>query len=66
MYSSALMIYSVYNMLISVFSGVYLPQATKLVHQGATGEQLTDFIIKPGRIQAVIALAVLGGFAVAG
>lgn len=66
MYSSALMIYSVYNMLISVFSGVYLPQATKLVHQGAGGEQLTDFIIKPGRIQAVIALAVLGGFAVAG
>lgn len=66
MYSSALTIFSVYNMLISVFSGVYLPQATKLVQQNATGEQLTDFIIKPGRIQAIIAVAVLGGFAIAG
>lgn len=66
MYSSALTIYSVYNMLISVFSGVYLPQATKLVSQNATGEQLTDFIIKPGRIQAAIAVCVVGGFAVCG
>lgn len=66
MYSSALTIYSVYNMLISVFSGVYLPQATKLVEQNATGEQLTDFVIKPGRIQAMIAICVVGGFAVAG
>lgn len=66
MYSSALTIYSVYNMLISVFSGVYLPQATKLVEQKATGEQLTDFIIKPGRIQALIAVFIVGGFAVTG
>ncbi len=66
MYSSALTIYSVYNMLISVFSGVYLPQATKLVEQKATGEQLTDFVIKPGRIQAMIAVCVVGCFAVSG
>ena len=66
MYSSALTIYSVYNMLVSVFTGVYLPQATKLVSQGATGEQLTSFVIKPGRLQAMIAVCVVCGFAVTG
>ena len=66
MYSSALTIYSVYNMLISVFSGVYLPQATRLVEGNASGEELTDFVIKPGRVQAMIAVCIVGGFAVSG
>ena len=66
MYSSALTIYSVYNSIIFVFAGVYLPEATKLITRGATGEQLTDFVIKPGRVQAIIAVAVCGCFSVVG
>ena len=48
MYSSALMIYSVYNSLISVIANFFLPKATRLVNQKATGEQLTDFVIPTG------------------
>ena len=66
MYSSALTIYMIYNSLISVFSNVYLPEATKLVTRGADGEELTDFVIKPGRIQALIATAIIFGFAICG
>lgn len=66
MYSAALTIYSVYNMLISVFIGVYLPQATQLVENKANGEQLTDFVIKPGRVQAMLAMCIIGGFAIVG
>ena len=47
-----------------VYTGSYWTESKESA-QGLA-QQLTDFIIKPGRIQAVIALAVLGGFAVAG
>lgn len=66
MYSSALLIYSTYNSLVSVLSGFFLPKATRLVTKNATGEQLTDFVIAPGRYQAIIAVAVVLGFALFG
>lgn len=66
MYSSALAVFSIYNSLISVFSSVYLPKASQLVARDCSGEELTDFVIRPGRVQAMIALAVIGGFAVVG
>lgn len=66
MYSSALIIYSTYNSLVSVMSSFFLPKATRLVTKNATGEQLTDFVIAPGRYQAVIAVAVVLGFALFG
>lgn len=66
MYSSALSIYAIYNSVISVFVNIYLPKATRLVMQDRTGEELTDFVIGPGRVQAVIAVGILTGFGLFG
>ena len=66
MYSSALTVYSVYNSIVSVMTNFFLPKATKLITQNASGEQLTDFIIGPGRYQAIIGVACISGFALFG
>ena len=66
MYSSALTIYTVYNSMITVFSTVYFPQTAKLVTRGCTATELTDLVIKPGRMQAMIATAIIFGFAFLG
>ena len=66
MYSSALLVYGTYNSIVSVMSSFFLPKATRLVTNNATGEELTDFVIKPGRYQAMVAVAVVAGFAVLG
>lgn len=66
MYSAALSIYVIYNSMISVFSSVFFPKAVRLIEQNDTREQLTDFVIGPGRIQAMIAVAVIGGFGLFG
>ena len=66
MYSSALTIYSVFNSLLSAVPGLYLPQAMKLVARNASGEELTDFVIKPGRFQSMLAVGIVCGFAATG
>jgi O-antigen/teichoic acid export membrane protein len=66
MYSSALTIYAIYNSLISVIANFFLPKATRLIHQNALGNELTDFVIAPGRFQAVIAVASILGFSLFG
>jgi len=66
MYSSALTIYVIYNSLISVITRYFVPQATKLMTKNASGKELTDFVIGPGRFQAVIAVACIFGFALFG
>lgn len=66
MYSSALAIYSIYNSLISAITFLFLPKATRLVNKNASGKELTDFVVKPGRFQAVIAVACICGFALFG
>lgn len=66
MYSSALIIYNAYNSIVSVMTSFFLPKATRLVSKNASGEELTDFVIKPGRYQAMIAVAIVFGFAVLG
>jgi O-antigen/teichoic acid export membrane protein len=66
MYSSALIIYGMYNSVVSVMATFFLPKATRLVTKNASGEELTDFVIKPGRYQAMIAVAIVVGFAVLG
>ena len=66
MYASALTIYSIYNSLISVISHYFLPKATKLITNNASGRELTEFVIKPGRFQAAIAVACILGFALFG
>lgn len=62
MYSCALAIYSIYITLSSMIGTYFLPDAISLVNNKANGRQLTDFIIKPGRFQAMIAVAVLAVF----
>lgn len=66
MYSSALIIYSTYNQLVSIMGTFFLPKATRLVNNNASGAELTDFVIKPGRFQAMAAIAVVFGFAALG
>ncbi len=66
MYSAALSIFTVYSSMISVLVNLYLPKATRLVAQDASGEALTDFVIGPGRMQAILALGILIGFSLYG
>lgn len=66
MYSSALSIYGVYNTMILVFSDVFFPQAVHMVENEASSEKLLGLVVKAGRIQATIAVGVLGGFGLFG
>lgn len=66
MYSSALSIYAIYNSLISVVANFFLPKATRLISKNASGKELTDFVIVPGRFQAILAVACILGFALFG
>ncbi len=66
MYSSALTVFMVYNSLISVFSAICFPTATKLVTKNASKKELTDFVIAPGRIQAIVAVGLVTAFALFG
>jgi len=50
----------------TAISGVFLPKITKMVTKSATGEELTDILIKTGRIQFIILGLVLGGFILIG
>ena len=62
MYSSALVIYNAYNSILSVISGFFLPDATKLIANNASGKDLTDLVIKPGRFNAIVAVGIIFGF----
>ena len=62
MYSSALTVYAIYNSLVSVITTFFLPKATRLISRNASGKELTDFVIFPGRFQAMIAVACVFGF----
>lgn len=66
MYSSALSIYGIYNSLSSVLTGIYFPKATKLVTKDCSETQLTDFVIAPGRFQAMLTIGIIGAFALFG
>jgi len=46
----------------TAISNVLMPKIVKLVEKGATGENLTDEMIKIGRIQAIILGLILSGF----
>lgn len=66
MYSSALTVYAIYNSLIAVVANFFVPKATRLISKNASGEELTDFVIAPGRFQAIIAVACIAGFTLFG
>lgn len=57
------MMFGQYFMTLSTaISGVFLPRITTMVVKKATGEELTDLLIKTGRLQFIILGLVLGGF----
>ncbi len=66
MYSSALTVYAIYNSLVAVIANFFLPKATRLIQKNATGTELTDFVIGPGRFQAILAVACILGFSLFG
>lgn len=61
-YSISLVVYSMFNNITGTIGGVFVPQATKMITEGATSEELTDLVIKPGRIQFIIGGAIGAGF----
>lgn len=66
MYASALSVYAIYNSVMSVFVNIYFPKAARMVMNSSTGEELTDFVIGPGRFQAVLAVGILTAFSLFG
>jgi O-antigen/teichoic acid export membrane protein len=46
----------------TAISGVFLPKITKMVVKNASGEELTDLLVKTGRLQFLILGFILGGF----
>ena len=66
LYSIGLLIINVTVSILQIINGVYLPDATRLVLKKASGEEMTKFVIKPGRIQAVIGCTIFFGFALVG
>lgn len=50
----------------NVINGLILPKAVKLIETGMNGEQLTDELIRIGRITIVLLLYVFGAFALTG
>lgn len=62
MYSCGLMLFTSFNSLVTVVGGMYGPKATKLVAEGADGEELTEFSVSPARIQLMIAGLGISGF----
>ena len=66
LYSIALTISLFFDEIPTVIQRLYLPQAVKLVSNSASGEELTDFIIKPGRYQFVLCGGIFGAFVLFG
>lgn len=66
MYTSALTIFVMYNSLLSVIPGIFLPQTVRMVQQGCSGDELTQLVIRAGRFQTTLAVWVLCGFALFG
>lgn len=62
LYSLALTLYTSFNSVVSVISDMGGPKATRLVAKGADGDELTNFVIRYGRVQFMIAGLVITGF----
>ena len=66
LYSIAMTISTFFDEIPTVIQRLYLPQAVKLVSNDASGEELTDFIIKPGRYQFMLCGGIFGAFVLFG
>ncbi len=65
-YSIASQFNQLYIIFSTAISGVLLPKITKMIDCGASDTELTDLLIKTGRIQLMIVGLILGGFIVFG
>lgn len=62
LYSIALVFFTMFSNITGVIGSVFLPQATSMIAKNATGEELTDLVIRPGRLQFMVAGAAVAGF----
>lgn len=65
-YSVAATIITMFNTLPSTISSVFQPSATRMVVNKADAEQLTDFVIRPGRLQFMLTGGFIAGFVIFG
>ncbi|MBO4983388.1 MAG: oligosaccharide flippase family protein [Clostridia bacterium] len=65
-YALALSLYLAFNSVVSSIATLYTPEAAQLVQRGATEDELSDFTIKVGRIQAITSTLIVGGFLIVG
>lgn len=60
-YAVAATLVSFYNAIPTTISSVFLPEVTRAVYRGDSNKKLTDLVVKVGRIQLYVCLAILGG-----
>lgn len=66
-YSIATTFVTLFNSLPSAISGVFLPKATKMIFGGSyNSDDLTNFVIRPGRYQFMLCGGFVCGFALFG
>ena len=65
-YSVAMNIYLIFGSLSGAIRKIMLPDAVKMIHEGADGKQITDFVIRGGRYQFIVLIYILCGFALVG
>lgn len=61
-YGVGIMLGTYYGAFSTAISGVFLPRATQMSFQNATGSELTTMMIRIGRISLLVLLMILGAF----
>lgn len=65
-YGIGIVLGTYYGAFSTAISSVFLPRATKMSVNNATGEELTDMMIKIGRLSFIVLMFVLSAFALYG
>lgn len=65
-YEVAMTFVGAFSELPTITNGLFLPQVMKMVTRRVDGEALTDLVIRVGRYQAILCMAMLGGFVLFG
>ena len=65
-YSMALLIYEVFTEMSITINSVFLPQVSKTIALGGNGENITDIVIKVGRLQCILCMGMFFGFVLFG
>src|SRR5690606_44799 len=61
-FAVGVMLGTYYGAFSTAISGVFLPRATQMTVANATGEELTDMMIKIGRLSFIALMFILGAF----